>query len=153
MTDVIMNHGSQIQSVRFSRDGERLVTAGTNGEAVVWDLQGREVWRRTTHGGVVKYADFSPDRRWIVTAGRDGLARLWNAETGDPVATLKGHKGVLNQATFSNDSKRVVTCSLDRAAMVWIVDPDELIRLARERLAWRNFTDEELEPYRELLGR
>ena len=54
---------------------------------------------------------------------------------------------------FSNDSKRVVTSSLDRTAMVWIVEPEELIRLARERLAWRRFTDQELEPYRALLGR
>ena len=73
--------------------------------------------------------------------------------TGEPEAALKGHRGVLSQATFSNDSSRVVTSSDDRTAMVWIVEPEQLIRLARERLAWRKFTEEELEPYRELLGR
>ena len=47
-----------------------------------------------------------------------------------------------------------MTASLDRTARVWVVDPDELVRLVEERLAWRlPFTDEELQPFRTLLGR
>ena len=42
----------------------------------------------------------------------------------------------------------------DRTARVWITDPDELIRLARERVRRvRGFTEDELDRYADLLDR
>ena len=81
------------------------------------------------------------------------MARLWDAETGDAVATLKGHEGIVWKAVFSSDSKRVVTASMDRTARVWIVETRELMERAEARLARREFTDEELNPYVELLDK
>jgi WD40 repeat protein len=154
---VVAQHDSgTLYSATFSSDGERIVTAGGDGFAIVWDLKAQvpQPLFRMPHRSFVHYAEFSPNDRLIATACRDGIARLWDGQTGALIATLKGHQGPVKMAMFSHTGDRVVTASLDRTARVWVVDPDDLVRLAEERLAWRlPFTDEELQPFRTLLGR
>ena len=68
-------------------------------------------------------------------------------------ALLDQDSGIVWWASFSQDGERVVTGSEDRTARVWIVDTEVLKELAATRLKRRSFSDTELEPYRELLGR
>ena len=65
----------------FSADGKRLLTCGTDGAAVVWNV-GKSVepaFALTGHQGQVCFAAFAPDGKTVVTGGgSDRTVRVWN---------------------------------------------------------------------------
>jgi WD40 repeat protein len=64
----IRGHSRAIQSVAFSRGGDRLATAGADGLVKVWDAAtGREVITLRGHKGPVAVVRFSPDGRRLVS--------------------------------------------------------------------------------------
>jgi WD40 repeat protein/serine/threonine protein kinase len=79
-----LGEGGGVQSVAFSRDGNRLVSASIDGYVRVWDarpLEGgerQEVATLLGHDGGVHGVVFSPDGRHLVSAGADDTVRLWD---------------------------------------------------------------------------
>jgi WD40 repeat protein/serine/threonine protein kinase len=113
-------HKGPTYSVEFSPDGRRVLTAGDDGVAQVWDLaSGAASIPPLRHQEMVCYATFSPDGRRIVSASRDHSARVWDAATGEPVTGPLQHSGTVWTAFFSHDSRLVVTASADGTARVW----------------------------------
>jgi WD40 repeat protein/serine/threonine protein kinase/Tfp pilus assembly protein PilF len=73
-----LKHEGRVNSVRFSPDGQRLVTACYDGTARVWDTAtGHPLSDPLRHSARVQYAEFSPDGGYIVTASTDQTARIW----------------------------------------------------------------------------
>jgi WD40 repeat protein len=115
--------------------GRRVVTVSGMGRVTLWDAGGRQVAAldaRPEKGPLdtlfprlapaPALVAFSPDGRRVVTAlyEEDGdRARVWDADTGRPVAVLRGHDQPLLSARFSPDGRRVVTAAMDRSARVW----------------------------------
>ena len=80
-----------IIGIAISPDGRTLAAAchETN-EAILWDLETRRIRRRIPHEGVASVA-FSP-KEAILATGSLGFAdtlKLWDADTGQPLPTLK----------------------------------------------------------------
>ena len=48
--------------------------------------------------------------------------------------TFWGHQNEVNSAEFSPDGERVVTASYDNTARVYVLNFDDLLRIAKERL-------------------
>ena len=68
-----------IQSASFSADGKRVITAGRDRTARIWDAEsGRELMRLEAHRDIVFAAVFSPDSRQVITAGKDMTAKVWH---------------------------------------------------------------------------
>jgi WD40 repeat protein len=64
------------------------------------------------HTGVVRKVFFTPDARQIVTVSLDKTVRVWDAQTGEPLRTLRlpvgpGSEGALAAAALSPDGKRL----------------------------------------------
>lgn len=71
-------HEGRVNSVRFSPDGQRLVTTSYDATARIWDLStGHLLGEPLRHSGRVQYAEFSPNGRFVLTASSDGTARVW----------------------------------------------------------------------------
>ena len=104
----------------FSPDGSRVLSAGLDNVARVWDARsGKALAELKGHSDSVVRASFSPDGSRAVTASDDGTARVWDPGSGKSIAELKGHTAALRSAGFSPDGARVVTASLDHTARVW----------------------------------
>ena len=77
-----------VSSVRFSRDGSKLLTLSVDGNVRILDaatLSDEGVALR--HSFAVVRAAFAPDARWVVTTALDGVVRIWDYSTGQVIAT------------------------------------------------------------------
>ena len=111
-------HVQSVNSVVFSPDGTRIVTAAE--DVRVWDLKtGKLLSRFELHSRSVMMARFSPDSRTVVTASLDGTARVFDSSSGAQLARLQGHDGEVWDAEFSSDGRLIVTASRDGTARVW----------------------------------
>jgi WD40 repeat protein len=117
--------------LNFSPDGNKLVSAGWCGQALVWDWKADAPPRaisvnRLNFWTVV----FSPDGATLVTTSSDQTVRFWDATTLAPKAVLHGHASEVWCAAFSADGKMLVTGGKDQNVMLWSTDqqtkPDTL---------------------------
>jgi WD40 repeat protein len=127
-----------IRRVEFSADGRRLLTAGYDGTARIWDVGTWTTLRvlRPQRAGYLEAATFSPDGKLVATAsGTGGRVGIWDSDTGGLVRTIQTRGGQFC-ATFSADSKLLVTCGGDGVARIWNVDSGERQLALRGHSGW-----------------
>lgn len=115
-------YGSHLASIEYSPDGRRLVTAGGDGQAIVWDVASGAAMARLAHPAMVWQATFSPDGRLVATACRDGAARLWLADGGRLVAGMR-HPGSVRAVRFDAAGDRLLSGCDPACVCSWTV-PD-----------------------------
>ena len=109
---VLTGQKTQVLSARFSSSGNRIVTAGGDKIARIYEADTRQLLHELKgHDSIISNAVFSPDESKVVTASEDHTARIWHTETGDLQATLQ-HQYWVFTAQFSSDGRRVVTSEL-----------------------------------------
>jgi hypothetical protein len=83
-------HSDTLNTVRFSPDGQKIVTSSRDKTATLWGIDGRRLAVMAGHTGSVTTAEFSPDGLLIVTGSEDSTARLWQSD-GKLIRTFSGH--------------------------------------------------------------
>lgn len=77
-------HEGTVSDLRFSTDGSRMVTVGTDGSIFVWDLKmGTPIQELSGHRGPATGAAFLPDGERIISAGLDDTVRVWSIARGN----------------------------------------------------------------------
>jgi WD40 repeat protein len=149
----LVGHEFPIASVAFSPDGSRIVTAGGDHHAMLWDTAtGTRLRLLRGHFGSLHDARFSPDGRWIVTAGPRSVG-LWRATDGQLTDLLVGPEGPFTAVEFDEDSATIVAETESGAVARYRCRVcgavPELALLADERLraTGRQLTPEERELY------
>lgn len=105
-------HKEQINSFRFSPDGQFLLTSSSDNTAKVYEVSsGALVYSLDDHSASVYSAEFSPDGSKIVTASFDGSAKIYELATGKIIHTLIDGSSSLNHAKFSPDGSMVITAN------------------------------------------
>src|SRR5205085_9857420 len=99
--------------------GERVITAGDDGIARLWDgYTGRGLAVLSGHGSGINSLDIRPDGKMLVTGAQDGSARLWDAASGRSLGTLREQPGIL-KVRFSPDGRTVATAGRDNTVRLW----------------------------------
>ncbi|KAK0542009.1 WD40 repeat-like protein, partial [Tilletia horrida] len=90
----ISTHSRFVQDVRYAPNGERFVSAGSDGKVFVYDGKTGDVLfelqesggggggaTSNAHSGSIFAVDFAPDSNRIVTASADGFVKVWDLNT------------------------------------------------------------------------
>jgi WD40 repeat protein len=126
----------------YERGSElRLVTAGYNGLARVWDAAtgapvGDLIDRNLsvddgerTHEGKVSGVALSPDGRLLATASRNGIVKLWTTAGDIPQfhRSFRAHRSGIWDVGFGPASALLATAGEDSTVKLWDVDSQEQV--------------------------
>ncbi len=107
-------------AVKFSPDGQCILTWGTDPLVRVWDAaSGKERYPGLVHEQQTFAVDFSPDGRLLATTAWDHTARVWDFATGRPVAQPLPHPEWPYTVQFSGDGQQLLTTCRDGMARLW----------------------------------
>ena len=93
----VLHAGGEVLQATFNPGGDLLVTAGTNGQAIVWRWESAERLADLEEPFGFDGAVFDPRGRLVALPGDDGRIRLWNWRTGRVDPILDGQGGVVAQ--------------------------------------------------------
>jgi len=113
-------HDAPITMLRFSTDGQRLVSASHDKTIRIWDAKrGQQLHQLSGHESIVTDVTFSPDGRQIASASWDKTVRLWDSQSGTLSHTLVGHKFTVSKVVYSPDGKVLASASWDNTIRLW----------------------------------
>jgi WD40 repeat protein/serine/threonine protein kinase/tetratricopeptide (TPR) repeat protein len=116
--------------VAFSADSKRIVTAGGDKTARVWDaMTGALQLELKDATRDLESAAFSPDGTQITTAGYAGVVRLWDARSGK--VQLDWRTSSTSRLAFSQDGTRILTGGTDQAVRLWDAKTGKLLLEAK----------------------
>jgi serine/threonine protein kinase len=120
-------NGHRVRRVALSPDGQRLLTAGSDGFARYWDIAtGKEIHRLPSNYGAVYDVAISPNVTKLLSCGIDSLIHVWDAATGEEVKKLTGHKGQIDGMAVSPDGRMVASSAYDCHLRLWNLDTGKL---------------------------
>jgi WD40 repeat protein/serine/threonine protein kinase len=127
---LLWGHAGGVESVAFSPDGTRILTASSDRTGRLWDLQGRTLAVLSTpSNGNAWMGSFSPDGTRVALGCSGGTAWLFDL-WGKPVGILSGHEGTaVSSVRFSPDSRSIATASMDGTARIWRAVDEEIVTL------------------------
>jgi WD40 repeat protein len=118
-------HTDYIAGVRFSPDGNAIVTCSGDSTARLWTADGQLVKELRGHTRPLAMALFSPDGKFVVTASADNTVRVWDSLDGKLISEYRGHSQAVNDVEFSADGQFIVTADDDQTARLWPFHPGE----------------------------
>ena len=133
-------------TIAFSRDGERLVSAQSDGSVRIWDLdQDSAPVVLRGHGDAANSAAFSPDGTELVSGGSDGTVRVWRLGESPRSTVIAAAVGHIVAVAFTPDGKVVISVGT-RGARSWACDfcgsTTEVVAVA-DRITTRSLTSDE----------
>ncbi len=115
-------HADQLIDAAFDPDGALVATAGVDGTALVWDLEGGDVRSQLTLNGSVasdvgrSSVAFASDGTHLVT--RAAVLEVWEVPAG-PAATITAHEQGVRSLDVSEDGALLATGGRDGILRVW----------------------------------
>jgi WD40 repeat protein len=116
---LLKGHQGQIESLVFSDDSTRLLTASDDRTARIWTIDPPPGQSTRTlvlpAGGKLASAAFSRDGRQVIAGGAEGTIRVWDAQSGLSLAVQHWHSEAVNSVRFTRDG-RILSASDDGTA-------------------------------------
>ncbi|XP_060074864.1 cilia- and flagella-associated protein 52-like [Ylistrum balloti] len=107
--------------VVYNREGNQIVTGGTDKKLVYWDvIDGAKIRENDgSESGSINAMDISEDGSLIATGGDDKILKLWDYKKGKVISVGLGHSGNIQRIKISPKNTHIVSVSEDGAILVW----------------------------------
>ena len=148
----LKEHAGWVMFVRWTIDGNFLVTASADKTIKVWGVHKTYIWQdfeclhtMTGHDGIITGLAVSPDTSVLLSCGKDKLIKVWDLKRatqtllrkeGDAslMYTLKGapenydgHAHDIQRIEFSPTGKEFISASADASIKRWNTETGELM--------------------------
>jgi len=115
-----LDHGGPVLAVAVSRDGETIVSGGSDLAVRVWDGRtGQQRAQMTGHTGAVHALAFTPDEAFVVSAGADRTIRLWDVGGGRQLKQVATTDATQYAVAVQPDGRRVAAGGADRVVRLF----------------------------------
>ncbi|MEZ4736723.1 MAG: WD40 repeat domain-containing protein [Caldilineaceae bacterium] len=134
MTEMVSSlpteHTGSINTLQFSPDGLRIMTASSDGTVCIWQLANAtrsHCFSDFTVG--VNSALYTPDGALIVAAGNDGFIRVWDATSYRLLGAFNAHSGGVATLAMRADGRQLASAGWDGSIALWDLDlPSNLLK-------------------------
>eukprot|EP01112_Ceratiomyxa_fruticulosa_P017786 TRINITY_DN5605_c0_g1_i1.p1 TRINITY_DN5605_c0_g1~~TRINITY_DN5605_c0_g1_i1.p1 ORF type:complete len:343 (-),score=65.81 TRINITY_DN5605_c0_g1_i1:14-1042(-) len=119
---LLTGHKAEVNSVRFSPNGEFIATAGGDKEIFFWNTYGDclNYLVLPGHQGSILEVSWSGDGTKIASASADKTVAFWDVEHGERIKKCKEHNSFVNSCDVSKrGSPMIVSGSDDTSCRVW----------------------------------
>ena len=106
LLNTIADYGNSAGAVRFSDDGQRIISGHDDGSVRIWTRLDGSMKSLHLHRSLVRSIALSHDGRIGVSADADGNLAVWLVETGERIGMLRNEpwltstSGILRPAVF-----------------------------------------------------
>jgi WD40 repeat protein/serine/threonine protein kinase len=125
----LQGHTNTVDSVKFTLDGDYLLSASWDGTIKQWDvITGQMLQTYEGHDGNVYMLDMMPNGEQFISASADGTLKLWDIQSGEVILTYSGHEGEVNSVNISPDGVQMLSGAGDKTIRLWDIESGEEIR-------------------------
>ncbi len=115
----LIGHPSSILTVKFSPDGQYLVSGDYDQVIKIWRIETQTCEQTlTAHGNRIWSADFSSDGL-LVIRGDDRTVKIWDWQKSLCLQTLVGHSSQILSVLFKGDGQFLFSASGDNTIKFW----------------------------------
>ncbi len=119
----LAGHRAEVVALAFSPDGQRLISAGMDGLALVWGVADGQVQHRCEADlGVLSSVAFSPDGTLVALGSADATIVVWQPGDNGRLRRLSGHTGDVTGVIFTPDGKSLISSSRDGTLRWWDIE-------------------------------
>lgn len=124
-------HGGDVRALAFDGSCRRMISAGSDGVARVWDLAYRPSAFRSGHlplGSSASCVDYHPTKPQVALATKKNVSRagqfrstieIHDTGTLRPLQSLLGHTDELTAVAYRDDGQQLVSSSRDKTVRLW----------------------------------
>ena len=112
-------HDNSIVMVRFTRDGQRLISSDLDKNLHVRDPRTGEITDGYRLNIALSTFEVDPTDTYVVGGGYDGGLVYRRIEDGTVTRDIKAHSRVVSDIAFSADGRYLATSSYDQTIKVW----------------------------------
>lgn len=127
--------GTQQWYASYSPSGNKIITSGSKGRAVVYNAysgNSERVFSTGNSGETINFVTYSPNEKYICTATTFGKATVWDTNSGDTLFSVDhtdddSRFPTLTCADFSFSGDFLLTSSFNHTARMWDAATGKLI--------------------------
>lgn len=120
----LVGHTNKINRIKFSANGEQILTTSNDHTAKLWNAGTSELIKTFPHQIKVSWANFTHHDRWIVTIADDGQIILWHIDSDETKLVGRQSQGI-RHASLSFDGHLIVIGSDNHVTKLWSLVDNE----------------------------
>jgi len=116
-SEATSRQAEEVWQIRFSPDGKRLASCGTEKAINIWDVERFTLVTQLEGHAKAGIGDvaWSPDGKYLVSCGFDRSWKLWDTNTGECLKVADTFEEPVSSCVWTDDGQTFVTGSLDKA--------------------------------------
>ncbi|MEM1219677.1 MAG: WD40 repeat domain-containing protein, partial [Bacteroidota bacterium] len=113
-------HSQALKSITYSKDGQRILTGGSDNKFILWHRRGRVIKSFAGHQGPVLALAFQDQNDRILSASQDLTARSWNYKADNTPKSIPLDNKILAMAEHPDASQHLLAVSMTGSTIVVI---------------------------------